>query len=149
MKLGDWYESKQQRPDLALSCFQAVLATDPSHDLALDGLTALYRKSQQWSELGSLLLTRGRSATDPARGREWLCEAASLLEQHLGNAAAAREIYEEVLDADPTHTRARELLANRYEESGDHAALVRLLESHAGFLRGDERKKLLTRVAEL
>lgn len=149
IRLGDWYENRTGRPDLALACFQAVLATDPANEEAQGGLAALYKKAQQWSELGSLLLSRGRSAADRAKGREWLCDAASILEQHLGNTAGARDLYEEVLASDPTHPRALELLARRYDESGEHAALARLLESQAELLRGEDRRKMLARIAEL
>jgi tetratricopeptide (TPR) repeat protein len=149
IKLGDWYDTKQARPDLALSCFQAVLATDPSNDQALDALATLYRKSQQWSELGALLLTRGRGAMNPAKGRELLAEAAMLLEQQLGNPGAARDLYTEILAVDPTHVRAGQMLSRLYEQSGDHASAARLLETQASIARGEERVKLLSKLAEL
>src|SRR5690349_2344799 len=57
-KLGRWYVEKLQRPDLALPCFQGVVQSDPSNAAALEGMTQIYRKAQQWQELGMVLTRR-------------------------------------------------------------------------------------------
>src|SRR6185436_3979134 len=51
IRLGVWYSEKIARPDLGLPCFQAVLSVDPANEIALEGLTDVYRRAQQWAEL--------------------------------------------------------------------------------------------------
>ena len=107
--MGRWYADKVQRPDLALPCFQNVLSTDPANDAALDGMASIYRKAQQWAELGQVLVQRAEAAA-PALARDLRAEAAEILEQRLGAFDAAREIYERVLAEDPTHEGATDAL---------------------------------------
>src|SRR5690606_14110761 len=48
LKAGVWYLNKISRSDLALPCFQAVLSTEPANETALENVTSIYRKAQQW-----------------------------------------------------------------------------------------------------
>lgn len=148
-RMGRWYESRYPRPDLALSCFQAIIATDPSNDEALDGLTALYRKAQQWQELAALLIRRAETAPDPSKARDLRCEAASILENQLSDVGGARDLYGQVVAVDPGHARAADALLRIFERSGDHANVVKLLEIQAATLRGEDRLRCLCRAAEV
>src|SRR5205814_1805520 len=58
LTMARWYDAKLARPDLAVPCFNMVLGADPTNDAALEGLTVIYRKAQQWPELGQTLLVR-------------------------------------------------------------------------------------------
>jgi tetratricopeptide (TPR) repeat protein len=147
-RMGRWYADKVQRPDLALPCFQSVLSTDPANDQALEGMASIYRKAQQWAELGQVLVQRAEAAA-PALARDLRAEAAEILEQRLGAFDAAREIYERVLSEDPTHEGATEALSRIYEASSNWTGLVKALERRAGALRGEARHQLLCRIAEV
>ncbi|MEO8799953.1 MAG: serine/threonine-protein kinase, partial [Polyangiaceae bacterium] len=61
-RIARWYESKLGRADLALMAYQQVLAADPASETALDGLTTIYRRAQQWPELSQVLLKRADAA---------------------------------------------------------------------------------------
>jgi tetratricopeptide (TPR) repeat protein len=149
LRAARWYADKLQRPDLSLSCYQAVIAIDPANDAALDGMTRIYRKAQQWSELGNVLTRRAEASASPALARDYRAEAAELLELHLGDAAAARQMVEAIIADDPGHAAASNQLARLCERAGDHGGLVKILEQRADAQRGDEKLKTLCRIAEL
>lgn len=148
-KLGRWWLERAQRPDVAASCFQALLALEPSHEAALDGLCQIYRRAQQWPELAALLVQRAEASAVPARARDHRAEAAEILEVQLEDTARARALYEQVVAEDPGHPKAAAALARLYQRSGDAAALVALLEKGLAAKRGDERAQALCRIAEV
>jgi tetratricopeptide (TPR) repeat protein len=149
LKVGRWYLDKLQRPDLALPCFQAVAQSNPSSDAALDGMTQIYRKAQQWQELGMVLTRRADAAKTPAQARDFRAEAAEILEQFLNDTQSARALYEQVLADDPGHAKASDAIAKIYERIGDFTSLVKLLVRRAEAQRGEERLRSLTRIAEV
>lgn len=148
-RMGRWYTEKLTRPDLALPCYQAVIASDPASDAALEGMTQIYRKAQQWPELVMVLARRADGAVTPARARDLRAEAAEILELQLSDTGRARDLYEQVLAEDPGHAKANEALARIYERTGDFAGYVKLLERRADALRGEERLKVLCRIADV
>jgi tetratricopeptide (TPR) repeat protein len=149
LRMGRWYGDRYARPDLALSCYQAVLATDPANQEAQDGLTNLYRRSHDWPELAALLLRRADASPNPVRARDLRAEAAGILEKQLNDPGAAREVYGRIVAEDPGHAEAREALARLLESARDYPALVKLFEMQAGATRGEERRRVLCRIAEV
>jgi tetratricopeptide (TPR) repeat protein len=149
LRMGRWYEAKLGRADLALPCFQNVIATDAANDAALEGMTHIYRKAQQWAELGMVLLRRADAAARPAKARDLKADAAEILEQQLGDTPGARDLYEQILTEDPGHEKAVDALARIYERTGDQAGYAKILERRAETLRGDEKLNFLSRVAEI
>jgi tetratricopeptide (TPR) repeat protein len=148
-RMGQWYVDKVKRPDLALPCFQAVVAAEPANEVALDGMTQIYRKAQQWSELGIVLTRRADAAVTPAHARDLRAEAAEILELHLNDTQSARGLYEQILAEDPGQVKANDALARIYERTGDFANFVGALERRADAQRGDEKLKAMNRIAEL
>jgi tetratricopeptide (TPR) repeat protein len=149
LQMARWYETKLARPALALPYYSKVLATNPTHDGALDGVANVYRKAQQWGELASALLVRADAPQTAApHARDLRVEAAELLETKLGAPDAARELYERVLEDDPTHKKAGEALVDMYEKAGDFPRFVKALEGRASAFKGDERSAALFRIAE-
>ena len=148
-RMGRWYTEKLSRPDLALPCYQTVIGSDPANDAALDGMTQIYRKAQQWPELVMVLARRADGAVTPARARDLRADAGDILETQLSDTGRARDLYEQVLEQDPGHERASEALARIYERTGDFPGFVKLLERRAEALRGEERLKVLCRIADI
>ncbi len=149
LKAGVWYLHRISRPDLALPCFQGVLSVEPANEVALESMTTIYRKSQQWQELGQLLTHRADAAVTPERARDLRTESAEILEQRLGDAAGARAIYELVLSEDPAHERAGEALARILEKQGDFDILVQLLKARIDAQPADDAVRSLCRIGEL
>jgi tetratricopeptide (TPR) repeat protein len=149
LRAARWYEDKLKRPDLALPCYEAVVALAPGNDAALDGMAKIYRKAQQWSELGNALSRRADASASPALARDYRAEAAELLELYLGDPTAARSMVEAILAEDPGHVAASDQLARLCERAGDFGALVKILHNRAAAQRGEDKVKTLCRLAEL
>jgi tetratricopeptide (TPR) repeat protein len=147
LKTAEWYGAKLSRPDLALQALNAVIARDPSNDAALAALAELYRRAQQWNELGQVLVRRADIAA-PRLARDLRAEAADVLANRLGNAPAAEELFNTVLGEDPGHAKAAEGLAGLLRKRGDHKRALELLEASALALTGDERHRQVLQIAE-
>ncbi|MEO8875903.1 MAG: hypothetical protein ABI461_09970, partial [Polyangiaceae bacterium] len=128
-RIAHWYDSKLGRADLALMAYQQILASDPASDLALEGLTNIYRRAQQWPELAQVLLKRADAAATTPRSRDLRTEAAELFETRLNDGVRAQKLYESVLGEDPGHAKAGDALARIIEKNGDFAKLAALYES--------------------
>ncbi len=148
-RLGRWYSEKVARPDLGLPCFQAVLSVDPSHDGALEGTAQVYRRAQQWQELGQVLIARADRAPTPAQARDIRAEAADILETRLNEAAHARDLFEQIFAEDPGHQKATDALARIYQKMEDHAGFAKILERRAEALRGEAKVETICKLAEL
>ena len=148
-RMGHWYGDQVARLDLALPCYQAVIGTDPANDEALEGMTQIYRKAQQWPELVLVLTRRADAAPTPERGRDFRAEAAEILEVQMSDAGRARDLYQQVLAEDPGHQRASDALAKIYERSGDFGEYVKLLERRADASRGEDQSRVLCHLAEI
>jgi len=148
-KAGAWYRAKLSRLDLAVPCFQAVLSSEPANEFALQALTDIYRRAQQWQELGMILNHRANAAPTPELGRDLRAETAELLQQKLGDVAGARSLYELILSEDATHPRASEGLAHILDKAGDFAALTTHLERRVAAEAGADKVKTLCKIGEL
>jgi len=144
---GRWYSDKVTRPDLALPWLNKAVELEPAKDRALAELATLYRKAQQWPELGQILLRRADIA--PLNlARDLRAEAAEILLTHLGNAQAAQDLFQGVLNEDPGHAAAAEGLVKLLKAQGDVARALRILEGRAEALSGEERQSALAEIAE-
>lgn len=148
-RLGRWYSEKIARPDLGLPCFQAVLSVDPANDGAMEGLAHLYRRAQQWEELSQVLLARADRAPTPAQARDIRFEAAEIFEKNLSDAGRARDLFEQIFEQDPSHTKASEALERIYHRLEDHKGLAKILERRVQALRGEARVETICKLAEL
>lgn len=149
VQMGKWFMSKVNRLDLALPAFQAAIAIQPSLESALDGLGEVYRRAQQWPELGTVLLRRADTAPSPGKARDLRAQAAEILENKLSEANKAKDIYQSILEEDPGHTKAVEGLERICSRTGDHQGIVKLLEAKSKALGGVDRADVLTRIGEV
>ncbi|WP_438030537.1 protein kinase domain-containing protein [Sorangium sp. So ce233] len=148
-RLGPWYAEKVARADLGIPCFQFVLGLDPANEKALEGLTQVYRRAQQWQELVQVLLSRADRAATPGEARDLRAAAAELLETKLSDAGRARDLYEQIFAEDPGHARTCDALLRIYRRVEDHAGYAKILERRAEALRGEERVEAMCKLAEL
>ena len=149
VRAARWYEQKLNRADLALLAYQQVLAQEPSSDAAAEGLTAIYRRAQQWPELTNLLIARADAAGGTPKARDLRVEAAELLESKLSDTKRASDMFAAVLSDDPGHVRAGDALARIAERTGDFKTFVRILGERAEARRGREKAEALCKVAEV
>ena len=146
---GRWYDTKLGRVDTALHAFQQILVTEPASEVALEGLSHIYRKAQQWPELATTLLSHADAMGSSPRARDLRSDAAELFESRLNDAKKARELYQNILQEDPAHARAGDALAKIAEKDGDYKTLVTLLDRRVEARRDPERAEVLARIAEV
>jgi tetratricopeptide (TPR) repeat protein len=114
--------------------YEAILRIDPERVLAWQALEALYAhdpsRSADW-----LRVVEGELAHAPATERELLLRIAAarlLLDDQRRprdwDAATAYRHYERVLELDPSHSEATEVLASHYQGRGQPAEAARVLE---------------------
>jgi serine/threonine protein kinase/Tfp pilus assembly protein PilF len=149
VQMGKWFVSKVNRLDLALPAFQAAIQIQPSHDDALEGMCEVYRRAQQWPELGTVLLRRADAAATPGKARDLRAQAADILESKLSDANKAKDIFQQILADDPGHTASVEALERICTRTGDFQGIVKLLEAKAKALGGIARADVLARIAEV
>lgn len=148
-QMGHWYTEKVGRPDLGLPCYQQVTALNPAWDAALEGMTKIYRRAQQWPELGMVLTARADVAATPAQARDLRADAAQVLAERMNDLNSARGMYEQILQEDPTHEGATDQLAKIYEQQGDKQAQLGILERRLESVHGAERIDMLLRLADI
>jgi tetratricopeptide (TPR) repeat protein len=148
-QLGQWYAEKVNRPDLALQCYQQILAGNPASDLALARSADIYRRAQQHSQLGATLLQRAETTATPALARDLRVEAARILEERLNDPRGAIQLLEHVLAEDATHEAAGAALARLYERQADYAAAARVLEQCVRSAFGEVGQSLRCRLAAI
>ncbi len=149
LRLGTWYAEKIQRLDLAVPCFETVLKYDPAHQEALEGMTTVYRRAQQWNELVAVLLTRVERAPTPERARDLRTEAANILETRLDDLGGARDLYEATLKEDPGHQKTVDALRSIYMRNEDYTGLVKILERQADALTDQPRAEAMCKIGEI
>ena len=149
VRAARWYDTRLGRADMALAAYQQVLAGDPANEAAAEGMTAIYRRAQQWPELVGLLMARADAATTAPKTRDLRAEAAEILETRLNDLAKARDLFAAVLTDDPGHARAGEAMARIAERTGDFKTLADLLVRRAEARRGIEKAEALVKVAEV
>ncbi len=149
LRVGKWYAEKISRNDMALPCFQSVVGSDPGNEAALEAMSQLYRKGQQWSDLGMVLSRWADATTNASKARVLRAEAGEVAERHLGDPSGARTLYETVLAEDPSHERASDGLLRLCEQGKDWVGMVKVLQARAQAQRGDEQVATLLRLVEL
>jgi tetratricopeptide (TPR) repeat protein len=155
-RIADLQENKLQARAAALATWRQVLVADPANPDALTEIERLATSLERFQELVDVYqeLAFGRDAAD-IRGRaDLLARAARLYEGRLGNKRAAIDAWKLVLNLDPEGAEiarpAAGALEALYAETGDVAALVRILRMQARWAESAEpRKAILFRIAGL
>ncbi len=149
VRTAGWYDIHLGRADMALAAYEQVLSRDPASEVAASGLTAIYRRAEQWPELVALLLARAECAPSAPKARDLRTDAAEWFDLRLNDAPRARALLSAVLADDPDHLRASSLMADIAERAGDFRALADLLARRAEGRRGNEKVEALVNVAEV
>ncbi|MBL8719692.1 MAG: tetratricopeptide repeat protein [Myxococcales bacterium] len=149
VQMGKWFVSKVNRLDLALPSYQAAIKLDPANEAALEGMCEVYKKAQQWPELGTVLMKRADAAATPGRARDLRAQAADILETKLSDANKAKDLYQQILAEDPGHPQAADGIERICTRSGDFVSVVKIFEARAASVRGPERADVLAKIGEL
>ena len=147
--MGAWHRDRLGRLDLSLQCYQSILLADPANDDALSAIADLCRRARQWPELVDVLLERAQGAVTPATSRDLRVEAAGLLARKLDDPDRAMQLYESVLEEDPTHGNAAQALSELYLAANRIEEYIQLARSRAVLLMGAKRLDLLFDLARV
>jgi len=149
-------ETKLNAREPAFAAWRAVLAADPTHRSALGEAERLAESLGRWNDLVDLYQEAAfrRDASDLQGRADLLSRAARLYAGRIGNRRAAIDAWKLVLNLDPenpvTGKPAADALEGLYADTGNVAALVRILRQKVGWADTLEaRKELLFRIAEL
>jgi tetratricopeptide (TPR) repeat protein len=132
----------------AIDLYQALFEEDPTDTKASKGLRELLQKAERFKDLLALLEELSRMAETPEARTTLRLECAAVCLEKLDLPSQAADHLREVLEENPTHERATELLAQLYEREGRDQELADLytaqLEQAAE--RGDTARELALRV---
>ncbi|MFH1130672.1 MAG: tetratricopeptide repeat protein, partial [Pseudomonadota bacterium] len=109
IRIAGLCEQKLLSDEGAVSAYLAVLDESPDDLETLRGLARLYRKSGRWSDLLEML-ERQLSVVEGGQRVEVLYEAAVVQHRELGEIGAAIHRYRQIVEADPSHEKTRQLL---------------------------------------
>jgi golgin subfamily B member 1 len=121
-KLASLAENERQSPDEAIGYLYQVLDESPTERDGFAALERILTASDRAHDLIELYERRAKvhaDAGDTAGEIAYLARAADVWEEKLGNADAAAEILERLLERDPTFVAALTRLARIYEAAGD------------------------------
>lgn len=94
----------------AVSRYREVLRADPTHAVALAGLTRIVRRLGRWDDLLDLY-RKELEGRPPEHRADLLVEMGRIAEDRLGDEERALALYKEAVEAAPRHTPARQGLA--------------------------------------
>ncbi|MCU0690747.1 MAG: tetratricopeptide repeat protein [Polyangiaceae bacterium] len=135
---------------MAEDVLRQLIDLDPGYLWALEELTTLREKADDFKEAVDLLVRRAEitaSGPETARLRH---QAAQVLRERLNEPARALEVYQEVFEADPMDAKAAQALRELYAAEGHDRDLADLLERLIDVSSDTaERNKLRLELAEL
>jgi tetratricopeptide (TPR) repeat protein len=133
--LAQLQAAKFHAPEDAIDTLRAVLDEEPMHGDAVMRLSSLFEETGKDAELADLLkaqLEAAKERGDIPAELAMLVRLGQVQESRLGDAGAALESYERVLEREPSHRGALEAIARLSEKRSAwdraSAALLKLLE---------------------
>lgn len=150
IKTATVYDTQLENVDGAVTAYRKVLDDEPGDQEVLLSLDALFRRTERWSDLVGVLRRRAEQEMDPAEKEELLLQMALIHTEYLEDPATAISVHNEILELDPTSTRALSALDNLFQQQEMWAELadnvgrrLELAETE------DEQLELMLRLAEL
>ena len=129
--MGELLLRQQQQPQRALECFIGILDRNPDHLPALRAAARICAQTGSWQQLVELGEQQLALAESMPRRVELLCGMGQVLERELDQAPGAVEVYQRVLELEPTNLAAALALARLYRGQQRWSELAALLESTA------------------
>jgi tetratricopeptide (TPR) repeat protein len=134
VKVAEVYEDHLNDLPEATRRFEAVLAIDPSHLLALKGLDRIYNRLGRYQELLKNLERQIELSATPRQKINLLERTAALHEEEFLDHAKAAADLEAILHIDGSNEAALTALARHYKQLARWDDLVKLYEKHASLV---------------
>ncbi len=132
----------------ALEAFEAVLAIDPKHRVALGAVASIQAAAGDDDQALAAMARLADEAGSPESQSVHLMHAARILERK-GDLDGVVELCKRALDGDPDDATAAELLRSTYVKQGEVQVAIELLEREIGRRGGRARAQLCVELAEL
>ncbi len=148
VQLGELEGTTLMRIDAAVEAWREVLQIDQTEGRALAALEKLFTQEARWEECVEVLERRAAVLSSPDEKVDVLMQAASIWSDKVGDGGAATEVYERVLEIDPSNVNASMSLEELYRQRKVWPRLVELLIARIDYVEGPpERIKILCDVA--
>lgn len=150
-QLGELEGQTLMRTDAAIDAWRQVLAIDPEDFQAMAALEALFTQEARWEESVEILERRAAALAEPADKVDVLMQAANVWADKIGDGGAAADVFERILQIDPSNHSASVELEQLYRQRQNWEPLVALLIDRAEYLAEQprERQNVLCTVAEV
>jgi tetratricopeptide (TPR) repeat protein len=121
--LARWHERFAHDDDMAERRLAEAAELVPASVMVAETLSALYRKQGDWARAAQVCKRVGLATDDVEQAVGLLLEAARLLHDRVGDAAAGMQLYRRVLELDPRNAAAAEALAEAAGNDLEPAAI--------------------------
>ncbi len=148
-KAAELYTGKFANQAEAVKAYEAVLNIDPENQNAITYLRQMYEKRRDWEKLLGLERREAERLYGEERARKFL-EIAKLATERVKKPDVCIELWQQVLDSDPSNVEALGALAALYERSKDFEKLVDVLERQVEVTYEDAQKiQILTKLGTI
>jgi len=149
-KIGALWEDSVGDPVQAASVYKRILALRDDDLGAIHALQRVHERAGRYSELVDCLVREAELATDTELIIGLRHRAAVVVDEHLGDAAAARRLLLQVLELDPGFVPALTSLGRIYYRTGQWHELVAMYQRELDFTPDAAgRAALSTKIGEL
>ncbi|XXX82260.1 tetratricopeptide repeat protein [Sorangium sp. So ce134] len=128
LEIGDLLATHLHDRTRAAKSYVAALDERPDDRKILTKLMQLYSEEKDWSKLIDIVLKLAAKIDDSRQKAKYLHTAAIVSARQLGDLDRAARFYDEVLELDPSLTRALAEAIELRAEKGDHEEVERLLK---------------------
>jgi tetratricopeptide (TPR) repeat protein len=115
-KKAEIFDGLLEKPEEAVTCYNAVLDIVPDDINSLGQLDNLYQRLEMWMELSSILERELEFTEEDEQKIEFKFRWSQLQEEKLDNIFGAIEGYKQVLEWDSKHQGARKALENHLQD---------------------------------
>ncbi|HVJ90714.1 MAG TPA: tetratricopeptide repeat protein, partial [Labilithrix sp.] len=148
-KAAELYTGKFANQAEAVKAYEAVIAIDPENRGAIDYLRQMYEKRRDWEKLLGLERREAEQLYGDERARKFL-EIAKLATERVKKPEVCIELWQQVLDTDPSNAEALGALGGLYERSKDFEKLVTVLEKQVEVTYDNGQKiQILTKLGTI
>lgn len=127
----------------AVKEYLAAFNLDPAFRPPLFALVRVFERRRSFKNLARLYETEERSATTPGDRSSAMLDRAVLLEDHLGQDADARALFEQAMEADPTSQSAALMLERAAWKAADKVTAERAISTRADLVEDSVLKGVL------
>ena len=139
-RIAEVYEDQLNDLPEATRRYEAVLAIEPSHLVALKGLDRIFNRTGRYRELLENLEKQVAVAATPRQKINLYERMAGLYEEEFIDHTKASECLEGILTLDPANDNALTALARHYRAAGKWEEVIKVYERHAAATSDEARR---------